>query len=232
MVYGYYPVDMPRLEAASSRALFRVIPGGVREGASDGLFVISDEELIAGVQRGDTRVASELCRRVVDAVDHTLYRVVGQRGPEHDDLVQQSFEQIVVTLTRRTFAQGCSLRTWASRIATNVGLNALRSRMRERVVVDRTLALDPGFDVHGGPDPFGMLEARAELGQVQEQLAEMNPRRVEILLLHDVLGHGLREISHMLRMSRTAVQSRLFRGRRELRQRLEALGMGPEKGRS
>jgi len=226
MVCGYYPSGMSRLGAVSSRTLFRVIPGGARAGTPDEDSTISDEAIVSAVRRGDSRLASELCSRVVGAVDHTLYRVVGQRGIDHDDLVQQSFEQIVLTLTRGTFAHGCSLRTWASRVATNVGLNALRSRRRERAVVDRSQSLDPDFDIFGGPDPRGRLEARAELNHVREQLAEMNPRQVEILMLHDVLGHGLREISLTMGMSRTAVQSRLFRGRGELRRRLETLGLG------
>jgi RNA polymerase sigma-70 factor (ECF subfamily) len=221
---------MSRLGAVSARTLFRVIPGGARAGAPDGVSTISDEAIVSAVRRGDARVASELCSRVVDAVDHTLYRVVGERGADHDDLVQQSFEQIVLTLTRGTFAHGCSLRTWASRVATNVGLNAVRSRRRERSVVDRSQSLEPDYDVFGGPDPRGRLEARAELVRVREQLADMNPRQVEVLVLHDVLGHDLREISLMLRKSRPAVQSRLFRGRCELRRRLELLGLGSEGG--
>jgi DNA-directed RNA polymerase specialized sigma24 family protein len=56
-------------------------------------------------------------------------------------------------------------------------------------------------------------------------LGEMNAAQVEVLLLHDVVGHDLSEIALMLGVSMPAAQSRLFRGRRELRQRLERDGL-------
>ena len=88
----------------------------------------SDEELIDAVQRGDHQVASVIYERLVGVVDHTLYRVFGRREVDHDDLVQAAFEQIVVTLSRRSYARACSLRTWASSIASHVGFNALPSQ--------------------------------------------------------------------------------------------------------
>ncbi|HEX3851396.1 MAG TPA: sigma factor, partial [Polyangiaceae bacterium] len=102
----------------------------------------SDEELIDAVQRGDHQVASVIYQRLVGVVDHTLYRVFGRREVDHDDLVQAAFEQIVVTLSRRSYARACSLRTWASSIASHVGFNALRSRRRERRVLDREVGVD------------------------------------------------------------------------------------------
>ena len=50
----------------------------------------------------------------------------------------------------------------------------------------------------------------------------MNPQRAEALVLHDVLGHDLAEVSALLGVSIAAAQSRLVRGRSELKQRLDA----------
>ena len=57
-------------------------------------------------------------------IDRSLFRVFGRRETDHDDLVQTVFEQVVLTLARGSYARGCSLKTWAARIASNVGLNA------------------------------------------------------------------------------------------------------------
>jgi RNA polymerase sigma-70 factor (ECF subfamily) len=180
----------------------------------------SDEELILAVQRGDHQVASVIYERLVGVVDHTLYRVFGRRETDHDDLVQAAFEQIVVTLSRRSYARACSLRTWASSIASHVGFNALRSRRRERRVLDREAGLDVE-PARSGIDVEGEASARAELERLRMQLSEMKSTHAEAVFLHDVLGHELAEIALMTQVSVSAAQSRLVRGRRELFRRLD-----------
>jgi RNA polymerase sigma-70 factor (ECF subfamily) len=175
---------------------------------------------VDAVQRGDAQVASLLYDRLLGAVDHALYRVFGRREHDHDDLVQAAFEQIVLTLSRRSYARACSLQTWASTIATHLAFNALRSRRRERRIFDR----DPNTTTESEPVSTADLErtagARADLERVRSSLIQMKPERAETVFLHDVLGHDLAEIALMTRVSVSAAQSRLVRGRRELRRRL------------
>ncbi|HEX3598270.1 MAG TPA: sigma-70 family RNA polymerase sigma factor [Polyangiaceae bacterium] len=170
--------------------------------------------------------------RLFAVVDRTLYRVIGRRDADHDDLVQQAFEQVVITLTRHAFAQMCSLRTWASRVATNVALNALRSRRRERAVIDRSSVIDDEFAPASGRVPQRAFDSRSELAYVRQMLAEMKRDQVETLVLHDVMGHDLAEIALMTGISTSAAQSRLFRGRRELRRRIELEGLDANGGES
>jgi len=181
---------------------------------------LSDEELIEAVQRGQHHVAAELYDRLVEVVDHTLFRVFGRREVDHDDLIQTTFEQIVRTLCRRSYARACNLRTWASTIASHVGFNALRARQRERKVIDRTLAGSFEPPALSG-DGERQSVARAELERLRQALSELKPDQAQTLFLHDVLGHELAEIALMLDVSVAAAQSRLVRGRRELYARLE-----------
>jgi len=191
------------------------------EGGSEGdELPRSDEALIDAVQRGDHRVADELYDRLIEVVDHTLYRVFGRREPDHDDLVQNVFEQIVRTLSRRSYARACSLRTWASTIASHVGFNALRARKRERRVIDRS----PETDYEAVPPPADVeraVTARSELEELRAALSDMKPEQAQAVFLHDVLGHELAEIALMLHVSVSAAQSRLVRGRRELYRRID-----------
>jgi RNA polymerase sigma-70 factor (ECF subfamily) len=200
--------------AVTSR--LRVIEGG----GSPAVAGANDEQIVEAVQRGDAGVASLLYDRLLGAVDHALYRVFGRREHDHDDLIQTAFEQIVLTLSRRTYARACSLQTWASTIATHVAFNALRSRRRERLVFER----DPTVTTENEPASSADLErvagARADLERVRSSLVQMKPERAETVFLHDVLGHDLAEIALMTRVSVSAAQSRLVRGRRELRHRL------------
>src|SRR5258706_6080215 len=146
----------------------------------------SDAELIEAVVRGDGAVAGELYDRLFHTVDQTLYRVLGRRESDHEDLVQSAFEQIVKTLATRRFAGACSLKTWAASVATHVGLNALRSRRRERGAFDRS---DDGIASAGTAtdNPERDAGLRHELDTIRRELCAMNPARAETLFLHQVL---------------------------------------------
>jgi RNA polymerase sigma-70 factor (ECF subfamily) len=192
---------------------FRVVEGG---GGPERETGPSDEEIVAAVASGDARVASALYDRVAGVVDRTMFRVFGRREHDHDDLVQTAFEQIVRSLARERFAGACSLTTWAATLATHVGLNALRSRQRERKVVSREVI---------PPEPRSRdvereIEARADLEAVRIALAAMAPEKSETLFLHDVEGLELAEIATLMGVSVAAAQSRLVRARRELTEHL------------
>jgi RNA polymerase sigma-70 factor (ECF subfamily) len=211
---------VPENTARNQRPRLRAVQGG----ASPGEAPVSDEQLIDAVQRGDSRVADELYRRLAGVVDRTLYKVLGRREPDHDDIVQSAFEQVVLTLARQQFAGACSLETWAARVAGHVGLNALRSRRRERRWIDRTTEGSTPPE-HDHPlvrqDSEKALEARSRLDQVRKHLAAMKPEQAETVFLHDALGHDLAEIAMMTGASVAATQSRLVRGRKELFKRLD-----------
>lgn len=191
----------------------RVVPGGARPRE------YSDEQIVHAVRQGDTAVADELYARLVDSVDITLYRIFGRREPDHEDLIQKSFEQIVITLCRRSYAGACSLRTWASAVTSRVAFNVLRSRRRERAIVDHGAAdvMDHG---PASSDFEQQALARDELERLRTQLSDMKPHYARAVFLHDVQGHELAEIAVMEGITVAAAQSRLVRGRRELYHRL------------
>ncbi|MBN2191408.1 MAG: RNA polymerase sigma factor [Polyangiaceae bacterium] len=180
---------------------------------------------MAGIRDGDQSMATLLYDRLFPVVDHTVYRVFGRRESDHDDLIQSAFEQIVITLSRRSFARACSLRTWASTVTSHVALNALRSRRRERRVFDRTVDVRSDLGMATG-DPERDVVARATIDRVRGELTAMRPDRAETVFLHDVLGHDLAEIALTTGVSIAAAQSRLVRGRRELHERLSKSALG------
>ena len=103
------------------------------------------------MRRGDSRVADELYRRLSGVVDRTLYKIFGRRESDHDDIVQMAFEQVVETLSRQQFAGACSLETWASRVASHVGLNALLVRDDANAALGRSSARTRAFVASGAP---------------------------------------------------------------------------------
>jgi RNA polymerase sigma-70 factor, ECF subfamily len=188
---------------------------------------VDDEALIEAVMEGDTRRARAVHDRLVSAIEPALYRVLGKREPDHDDLVQAVLEQIILSLRRGRFARGCSLATWASSVAAHVAFNALRSRRVTRRVFD-SVELSEVVDGAGAisADVVGDAErdvsVRSRIRMAQAHLMAMTQDKAMVLVLHDVLGHEVVEIAAMLGVSTAAAQSRLVRARREFLERVEA----------
>jgi RNA polymerase sigma factor (sigma-70 family) len=208
-----------RSVANQQRSALRVIRGG----SAPAERIASDDEIVDAFERHDPRFGSLLYQRLVDVVDGTLYRMLGRYEPEHDDLAQVAFEQIVVTLGSRRFARACSLRSWAAAVTSNVALNCLRRRGVERKVFDLHQEGDAvAAELPGPINPERDASARAELERLRAALARMSPKLAEAVVLHDALGHGVPEIAVLTGASVSAVQSRLARGRQALQRQLDA----------
>jgi len=181
----------------------------------------SDEELAEAIARSDRKLGDLLYRRLIRTVDGTLFRTLGHRDPQHDDLVQAAFVQIVTTLSKRRFAGACSLKAWAGAITCRVALNTIRSRRVENRVLDRS---PEGVQLAStrldDENPDELVQLRRQMDLVRSLLGAMSPERAEAVLLHDMLGHELSEMAVLLGTSVAAAQSRLVRGRRELQQRM------------
>ncbi|HVZ31586.1 MAG TPA: RNA polymerase sigma factor [Polyangiaceae bacterium] len=187
----------------------------------------SDPELLRALAAQDPRAGVALYDRLIRVVEWTILRVVGERGTDHDDLIQSAFEQIVISLYRQRYARECSLTSWASAISCHIALNALRARRRVRWL--GSLHAQTELQPPARPDLEDQLAARQALERIRTELARMNGARAEVLVLHEINGLELAEIARVLGISVAAAQSRLVRGRRELLQRLEPSGEGEAK---
>lgn len=179
----------------------------------------SDSRLVAGLLAGDRRAAAAMYDTLRPAIDRALRRILHNQGPDFEDHVQVTFERILRSLAEGRFEQRSSLRTWAAAIASHVALDALRRQERNR---PRTLELPEQDMLPSVTRTEPRLESMSELARVQSILSNMKPDLAETLILHDVLGYQLDEISEMRAASPSATQSRLHRARKELRRRAEA----------
>jgi RNA polymerase sigma-70 factor (ECF subfamily) len=143
------------------------------------------------------------------------YRMLGTID-EADDAVQEALGR--AWQGRHTFRLATSLRAWLYRIATNVCLNAIETRKRDRVAVGP------------GPDHLLLAMAPSETGPEARYdahesislafltvLQVLPPRQRAVLLLRDVLTFSASEVAALLEMSVPAVNSALQRSRATLR---------------
>src|SRR5712692_5295246 len=147
------------------------------------------------------------------------YRMLGKID-EAEDAVQDAFGR--AWQGRQTFRRSISFRAWLYRIATNVCLNAIELRKRDRV--------EPGLPIGPGPDNLLTGIAPSETGPEARYdahesislafltvLQVLPPRQRAVLLLRDVLTFRAAEVANLLDTSVHAVNSSLQRARATLR---------------
>jgi RNA polymerase sigma-70 factor, ECF subfamily len=201
--------------APRPRPQLRLLSGGLA--ASEPSY--SDPELFEGIARGDEKVASALYRRLLPDVEAALFGVLERRDPKHDELVQHSFERMIVTISRRRYAEACNLNTWASAVAAQVALGTLLGSQR------RSAKRAPPAASLRVPGTERKELARHAVEWLRARVARLPAARAEAVVLHDLMGHPIAEIATMMRLSLAATQSRLMRAHKDLTLSLLAEGL-------
>jgi RNA polymerase sigma factor (sigma-70 family) len=140
-----------------------------------------------------------------------LSRLLLRNREEAEDAVQQTFLSAY-----RSLLGGVRPRQPAAWLAT-IARNECRSRMVQHVH-------EPfGEQEHESPlpDPVAAAAARADLGELWRAIGELPRRQQEALMLREFSGLSYGELAEALAVSEPAVESLLFRARRDLRQRLK-----------
>lgn len=195
---------------------------------------LDDSELLAAVRAGDPDAAAALHDRVRPVVERSIRRLLGGRDRDHEDLAQQAMIEVVFTIDR--FRGDCPLDAWASTVAAHVVYNHIRRRTKERRIFE-SLRAGEGEDVPAAQSLVRETAARSTLRRVLAHLDHIDEAKAWAYVLHDVCGYDLKEVAQITDTSVSAAQTRLVRGRRELRTRLEsddelALLLGREGGKS
>ena len=177
---------------------------------------LDDAALLAALRAGDEHAATSLYRRALPEVERTVARLMGRSDRDHDDIVQCSMIAIVDAVDR--FRGESSLDAWISRVAANTVFKAIRKRSSERRLLETERESVRGLAARPCGDAVEALDLTARVRAILDQ---MDPVKAYTVLLHDVLGHDLREISEITEASVAAAQSRLVRGRAELHARIE-----------
>jgi RNA polymerase sigma factor (sigma-70 family) len=156
------------------------------------------------------------------------YRMLGTiDGAE--DAVQETLAR--AWQGRQTFRRSISLRAWLYRIATNVCLNVIEQRKRDRVEPGPC----PDDLLIGIASPETGPEARFDAHESVSLafltvLQVLPPRQRAVLLLRDVLAFRAAEVAALLEMSVSAVTSALQRARDTLRVNYSSRANAPVPG--
>lgn len=155
--------------------------------------------------------------RYYPLVYQLAYRCTGQRD-EADDIAQEVFLRFYRTPPRAT-SDG-ERRAWLCRVATNLGLNALRSWQR-RVSHEEKASQDgqPGSAEDAAElNPEQQVIAHEQAAFIRSVLAELPERQQTYILLRSA-GLSYAEIALVTGVAPASVGSLLARAEREFRRR-------------
>jgi len=173
---------------------------------------LSDAMLLAALERRERSASAAFYHRARPIIDRTLTRLVGQHDRDYEDIAQAALYELVSTSGR--FRGECPLDAWLSIVSARVAYRHIRRRRLERRFFARTLD-EPVQSVP--PSAFG---ARQAVDKIRTHLGRMDAKRAWAFLLHDVYGYDLEQVGEIMGSSASAAQSRLFRGRREVHERI------------
>ena len=155
--------------------------------------------------------------RVRPQVDRTICRLLGRHDNDHEDVAQLALIQLIYTIDG--YRGECSLDTWTSTLTAHLVYKHLRRRQTERRLFAHMLEPEDLGTVsprRTGRDAMG----RSAVRRVAEHLDQIEPNQAWTFVLHDAMGHDLREVARITGVSVAAAQTRLIRGRRALHEKI------------
>jgi RNA polymerase sigma-70 factor (ECF subfamily) len=178
-----------------------------------------DRALVEAAAAGNREAFNELVRRHQAAII-TLARVLTSGRGDAEDLAQEVFVRAWKSLGR--FRGDSTFRTWLHRVAINVVRtnDARQARWMRRFVAPARVEEPVGEPV-SGEEPIDRVLARRQL--IDRALATLSEDLRVAVTLRDLQGLDYKEIAAVLDVPIGTVESRIFRGRQQLRPLLEPL---------
>ena len=180
---------------------------------------MADELLVSAARSGDSHAFAELGKRHSQKLLHRAYRITDDWQDAEDvvgGLLMKAFTHL------NTFECRASFSTWLTRIAINSALMLLRKKQRFRTItIDNSMSgegLGETFELPDHRDDPEQHYAKCQTGdKLREAIQRMPPKYREVVELRQISDLSVKEIARSLRISVTAVKSRLFRARNQLR---------------
>ena len=163
------------------------------------------------VEDKDQRAWSELIGRYYSKVSATVHRIFGY-GNEAEDIVQEVFMELAKSV--KNFRGDSSFSTFLYRISVNTSYRYIKRKTSKDVISDSIDFLANMF-ITKNDDGFS-LEQQDRAVLLNRAMKSLSPEKRVALILFEVEGLTLNEISEILKIPLQTVWSRVYNGRKEL----------------
>ena len=183
---------------------------------------MNDQDLVKAIIRGENSAMRELIAKYQDLVLNTCYKVLQSRE-DAKDIAQEVFFETYRSAAGLRYEENISF--WLYRISLNKSINYHK---RSQNVLSRSLLHLESFFLHDSPADAGdipysddhfveSLEADERLQMLSKAVASLSARQQKVFILYYYEELSYKEISSVLSLSVSSVESLLFRARDNVR---------------
>lgn len=176
-----------------------------------------ESALVKRVQARDEIAFREIVERYQAKVFSIIYGILRNRN-DAEDIAQQVFAKIYFSIQNFDFRS--SLLTWIYKITVNECYDYLRKKRVRKLVYESDFSEEDslkmensGSAVEAGP---AVDETLARRDLVLKLLARLSEEDRNLILLKEVEGHSVEELSGMTGMNENTIKVKLFRARQKL----------------
>lgn len=177
-----------------------------------------ERDLVRRCQHGDELAYNEIFRRYQSKVFSIVYHLIWNRD-DVEDVAQNVFSKIYFSIRSYHF-QG-AFAVWIERITVNQCFDYLRQKKRHKGAIELDAMNPEEANVTLQPAPSKAAPS-AEKGVISRQVAfrlltELKEEDRAMLVLKEVDGASVQELSRVFKISESNVKIRLMRARHKLR---------------
>jgi RNA polymerase sigma factor (sigma-70 family) len=185
-----------------------------------------DEQLVAAARDGSDAAFEALFRRYRDRITAYVRGIVADHG-RAEDIVQDVF----ISAHRNLLASDreIAFKPWVYEVAKNACIDQIRRAKRSNEVSidsDDFSAREEGRLSAGAASTDATVRRRQELDSLKMAFNELPEQQHEVLVMRELEGLSYDKISRRMGLSRSAVESMLFRARRRLKDEFDDIETG------
>ncbi|MGD0566607.1 MAG: sigma-70 family RNA polymerase sigma factor [Candidatus Goldiibacteriota bacterium] len=188
---------------------------------------MDDSEIIEKVKKGEVKYFAEIIAKYKKVVFGHAYNFLRSRE-EAEDASQEIFVSVYNNL--KNFRGDSKLSTWIYRITVNMCKNRLKQLQRFRGKMTEEFyeegaeekpSLVDGIKEKEEKEPDKSYASDEVRKTVYKRIDELTEEQRTVIMMRDVDGLSYEEIGQVLKISVSAVKSKLFRARENLREKLQ-----------
>ena len=210
-------LPFPATAGETNRAKSKLDPRSTEEAA-----------LVRRVQAQDELAFREIVERYQAKVFSIIYGILRNRN-DAEDIAQQVFAKIYFSIKNFDFRS--SLLTWIYKITVNECYDYLRKKKVRKLVYESDFSTDESQRMENSEpatDQAPAVDQRlAQHDLILKLLSKISEEDRSLLLLKEVEGHSVEELSEMTGMNENTIKVKLFRARQKLVKAAQRLEKGP-----